>query len=288
MTQLDFKQIYIDVPEDQKRMLIDFRVNHPYTQLTVNGKTMRYISCGDGERRLLLLHGGFLKPDMWFYSILKLENRFRILAPDLSETYDQETVRSTLLAILMKEGFDKITIAGISGGAGMAQYILQYYPQRVENVVFSHTGAIQRDKTKRYRRLLTVMRIMPLAILKTIARQRQKYYPAHSQWKKFARAYLKERGQSIKKENFIQFFDQGIKTTEKFEFDRAVVDAFDGKILILATQDDETAMNDLPIMQARYPQAHTYIFEEGGHHTFLLFPEVYTAVLEEFLDESVG
>jgi hypothetical protein len=64
-----------------------------------------------------------------------------------------------------------------------------------------------------------------------------------------------------------------------------VIDAFDGKILILATQDDETAMNDLPLMQARYPQAHTHIFDEGGYHTFLLFPEVYTAVLEEFLEE---
>jgi hypothetical protein len=59
-------------------MLIDFRVDHPYTQLMINEKTARNISCIDGERPLVLLQGGIPKPETWFYSILKLENWGRL------------------------------------------------------------------------------------------------------------------------------------------------------------------------------------------------------------------
>lgn len=37
-------------------------------------------------------------------------------------------------------------------------------------------------------------------------------------------------------------------------------------------------------MQARYPSAQTDVVEQGGHHTVLLFPEMYDSTIAGFLD----
>ena len=54
---------------------------------------------------------------------------------------------------------------------------------------------------------------------------------------------------------------------------------------MLGSRDDTAAFGSLGKLQARYPNATTHVFEEGGHHTFMFFPEAYTAALKTFLDD---
>jgi len=45
------------------------------------GKERQYLSCGQGEKAVVFLHGALVGPDMWFYPILELEKKDRIIVP---------------------------------------------------------------------------------------------------------------------------------------------------------------------------------------------------------------
>jgi hypothetical protein len=81
MNAQNFKSFLKDVPEEQRNLFLDFHKNHPYSTVTVQNKELKYISCGDVEKALAFLHGALVEPDMWFYPILELEKKFRIIAP---------------------------------------------------------------------------------------------------------------------------------------------------------------------------------------------------------------
>jgi len=110
MTTADFDEVYAGVPVEQRQMLAQFRASHPYKELDIDGARWRYIACGQGDRALLFLPGGFLAADMWFYSILALEQDYRIVAPDaytLQGTFAMDEVCQALLRILDAEGIDR-------------------------------------------------------------------------------------------------------------------------------------------------------------------------------------
>jgi len=77
---------------------------------------------------------------------------------------------------------------------------------------------------------------------------------------------------------------EGMETRRRFVFRSDTVEPWPGEMCILASKDDELALPSLSELQQRYPRARTHIFEQGGHHTFLFFPEAYTAVLRVVLD----
>ena len=72
-----------------------------------------------------------------------------------------------------------------------------------------------------------------------------------------------------------------METARTFKFDPQ---SWRGKTLLLMSKDDATTFKRLNEMQARFPAAQTHIFEQGGHHTVLLFPEIYSSTLAIFLD----
>lgn len=72
---------YRDVPEEQQKLFLDFQRNHPYSTILFQNKELKYLSSGEGKKTLVFLHGAFVRPDMWFYPILELEDTFRIIVP---------------------------------------------------------------------------------------------------------------------------------------------------------------------------------------------------------------
>ena len=289
MTPAEFDEIYARVPVAQKRMLAEFRANHPYKELDVGGVRWRYIACGQGEKALLFLPGGFLAADMWFHPILALEKDYRIIVPDsfaLQGTFDMEDVCAALLRILDAEGIAKVTAIGLSAGGGVAQYLLQEHPGRVEHVVFSHCGIIQHDAEaeKAIRRLLTLARLLPLwAIRRIMLKRTSGDIPPTSTWIEFHNAYFQEAMAHFTKEMFLRFLESGARFRRGFVFKPDVVESWPGQVLLLASRDDEMAADALEKLQSRYSGARSHLFEEGGHHTFMLFPEDYTAALDGFL-----
>lgn len=288
----NFESIYASVPAAQREFLLQFRARHPPKELPVRGAPWHYIACGQGSRTLLLLPGAFMKADMWLHTILAFEKGYRIIAPDdytLQDTFVMQDVCHAYAAILDAEGVQRAAVIGISGGAGVAQFFLQDYPHRVEHIVFSHCGVVRPENAPRLRKQYKLIRLLPqfivMRILGAVSRSRRESPPS-SEWVEFRNAYLREMGKLLSKETLLRFMKEGAEAHFSFRFDPETVRDFPGKILILSSKGDEWTVTQEEELKGRYPCARTHIFEEGGHHIFMLFPEIYNRVLGEFLDEA--
>jgi pimeloyl-ACP methyl ester carboxylesterase len=290
MIHPDFDKIYAQVPTEQKNLLRHFRANHPYKELDLDGTRWRYIVCGQGDKALLFLPGGFLAADMWFHSILALEHAYRTVTPDaytLQGTFDIDKVCHALVQILDIERIERTTIVGLSAGGGVAQYFLQKHTERVEHVVSSHCGIIERDiqTENALKRLRILARLLPLWVIRwLVLRQTTGAIPPTSTWIEFHNAYFQEAGMRFTKEMFLRFLQGSAEARRRFVFKPDGLESWPGQVLLLASKDDEMAIRSLEKLQARYPRAKMHLFEQGGHHTFMFFPEDYTAVLSVFLE----
>lgn len=216
MKQPDFDRIYKDVPAEQEQMLLDFRASHPYKEMAIHGTAWRYLSCGQGEHALLFLPGGFVTADMWLYPITALEDRCRIIAPDayaLQRTFAIDKVCSALVSTLEAEGIEKATVIGISAGGGVAQWLIQEYPEKVEHLVLSHCGVIDPARATIAQKRVKLIRLLPFVIIRRILRILLKRAAGHylptSQRVAFARAYMQEISATIRREMIVSSSRRG-------------------------------------------------------------------------------
>ena len=270
---------YQDVPPAQRERLSTFPATYPYRQLTLDGTTWRYIACGEGDSTLLFLPGAFLEAEMWFNQILTLEEHYRILAPDayaLQGVFDLDCICDALVGSLDAEGIERATVIGISAGGGVAQVLLQSYPDRVEHVVFSHCGVLEHDAQveRKTRRILWLVRLLPsFLIRRVLKRMTTGDIPRSSEWTAFHEAFIEKAVQNVDKGTVLRFLRSGLETRRKFTFAPQSLKSWPGSILILSSKDDALSCETVDQLRARYPRAKTEILAEGGHHAFLFFPQ---------------
>ena len=72
--QKAFDEIYGKVPTERVARLKEFRLSHPYKQLTLGDTKWEYISCGQGEQTLLLLPGALSVGESMFPLISAFKN----------------------------------------------------------------------------------------------------------------------------------------------------------------------------------------------------------------------
>jgi len=287
-----FDKLYAGVPVEQKDLLRTFRETHPYKTLDVGSGTWRYIASGQGAKTLLFLPGGGLTADMYFYPILALEDRYRIVVPDsyaLQDTFDMDDVCRALVAILDAEGAAKAAVIGVSAGGGVAQYFIQEYPERIDSLVLSHCGPFDGPDEKaevRVKRMTALVRLLPMFVIRAmIMRMTAGRPPEGSEWIAFHDAYFSERAPALNdKRQVLKFLAHGMQARRAFRYKPEIIERWPGETLIIASEDDQAAYQGLEKLKGRFPGARTFIFERGGHHTFMFFPEQYTAVLTGFLD----
>jgi pimeloyl-ACP methyl ester carboxylesterase len=294
VTEAEFDRIYAQVPQEQKQRFWQFRADHPYKEMDIDGPSWRYIACGKGDRTLLFLAGGFLKADMWFFPISTLEDTHRIIAPDayaLQGIFTMDRVCETICQMLDREEVEEATVIGISAGGGVAQILLQEFPERVEHAVLSHTGVVEggADAEGRTKRILRLVRLMPLPVIRWILKRvTAGTAPTSSKWMAFHDAYMREATAQIDKAMVLRFFQSSLEARRSFAFRTGVMQSWSGQVLVLSSADDENSITSLAKHKTRYPKATTHVFEEGGHHTFMFFPEAYTRVLRMFLESAPG
>lgn len=292
MTEIVNARIYQHAPPDQVARLAQFRQSHPYRTLTIEGVSWRYLASGQGDHTVLLLPGAFARADMWFTLIEVLERDYRCLAIDsftLQGVFDMAAICRALSDILTYEGAATATIIGLSAGGGIAQLFIQQYPDRVDHLVLSHTGVYDPDRARAAARMLPFVRVLPTALLRRIIRrQTGGHYPESSTWRAFASAYVREMSQNIHRATVISFFKTSQRVHSEYVHDAAAIDAWPGRTLILSSRDDDLSRDSAAKLERRYPHSHTHYFEAGGHHTFLLFPEVYAHTIKSFLERALA
>jgi len=284
--------LYADVPAEQAKRLFSFRRTHVYSQVRVGGARWRYIGCGQGDRAVLFLPGAFMQADMWFNQILALENDYRVVAPDayaLQGVFDVEAVCRALVSSLDAEGIQQASVVGLSAGGGVAQALLQMVPERIDRVVFSHCGILRQSSgaDRRTRALLWLVRVLPLAIIRRVLkRMTTGDIPSSSQWAACHEAYITDALLRINRGAVVGFLRSALDAHRRFRFDPYALASWPGSILILSSRDDALSQASVDQLTVRYPRAAVELLHEGGHHAFILSPEVYTWMLREFLSET--
>lgn len=268
----------------QTAQLREFCATHPYKTLALANGSWRYLVVGSGRQAVVLFPGALVGAEMWFYVITALQDRYRCLAPDLpNQTLSLATVNAALLSLLEAENIEQARVVGYSAGGGLAQTFVQAHPERVTQLVLSHCTPISAGAAQRLQRVSGLVRLLPLFLIRAIFKARSSRYPATAEWAAFTRAFFAERLATLDKATFMQFLQSGAEAARTFQFDPAALQHWPGQILLLSSQDDSPTFKRLGELQARYPTAQTHVFEQGGHHTVLLFPEIYTAALARFL-----
>ena len=153
--------------------------------------------------------------------------------------------------------------------------------------MLSHCGVLERDTEaeSKLKKMLWLVKILPLFVTRRILlKMTAGDVPLSSNWIEFHNAYFREASFHIHKAMIVRFLQGAMETRRHFVSKPEVPESWPGETLILASKDDQVSISSLEKLQARYPRARTHLFEEGGHHTFMFFPEAYTAALKEFVD----
>lgn len=272
-----------NIPAHQTILLHEFRAAHQYHHSDFSDWSWRYLRAGSEKHTLLLLPGAFIGTEMWLRLITALEDRYRILAPDMpSKSLTLAEMNTAFIRLLDAEGIDKAIIIGYSAGGGLAQAFAQDHPERVEALILSHCTPLSSDTAHRMERLIRIVKFLPVSVIRAIFRRRSKDYLSTSKWADFTRALFTEKIATLTKADVVQFLEAGMETARSFQFDPQ---GWHGKTLLLSSKDDATTYKRLSELQALYPAAQTHVFEQGGHRTLLLFPETYNSMISTFLNE---
>lgn len=271
--------------QHQMELLKNFREKDSYRKLEFEGWSWTYWISGQGSRTILLLPGAFVGIDMWFYLITALQDRYRLLALDMpSKTLTLPETMDAIIRLLDVEGINKTIVLGYSAGGGLAQAFMQAHPQRVDHLILSHCTTLSSESATRIRRMLRLIRLLPMPLIRAIFARRSSAYPTSSEWASFTRTFFAERIQRLEKSTLLRFLEFGTEASHTFQFDPDTLRAWSGEILLLSSGDDATTFQHLWQLKERYPIAKTHVFEQGGHHTIFLFPEIYVSVLVNFLE----
>jgi pimeloyl-ACP methyl ester carboxylesterase len=104
-----------------------------------------YERTGKGEA-ILLLHAGLQDHSMWKEQVNELSGRFEVITPDLpfhgqTTGIDTNLLAQDLLKILLDSlHLQKVSVAGLSMGAAVAQDFIIAYPERVNKAILISAG----------------------------------------------------------------------------------------------------------------------------------------------------
>lgn len=240
MNNLRFNSFYKKVREEQRGLFLDFLEDHPYSTISFRGKNLKYISSGQGDKTLVFLHGALVRPDMWFYPIIKLDEKFRIIAPFFPPNgIGVQEAANFVRSILEKENISKVVLIGYSYGGGVAQYFAEKYPERVDKLILSHTGLLRKEDGKqKLARAYKILRITPFFLLELLFKKRIAHYP-DSNWNEFHQAYFKEIFSKLGKPLLLEFLANSVKSIEDLPENVEHIRKWLGKTIIFATKDDK-------------------------------------------------
>ncbi len=296
MTQLNhamnnrfaFERLYRKAPPQTVDELVRFRATHPTKHTVVSGVPWEYLVAGRGTDALLVLPGLLGFGEMSFQLIGAFEPRYRVIAP--SYPAGLTTMRQLVAGVLTVLDVAGVQVAQVLGGSygGMvAQCLVRRYPQRVRSLVLSHTGGPNPDRAITNRRFLTLLRWLPLSLLRLMlkgaTRKSLKDAPEHIP---FWEAYSNEMLAHLNKDDLLSRYQAAIDFDANAAFTPEDLRDWPGRILILEGDNDPVA--EAPAretLKALHPQAQVHTFHGSGHVASIERLDEYTAVIASFLQD---
>lgn len=290
-----FEEIYGKVPAEQVARLKEFRLTHPYKQLTVGDTKWEYISCGQGEQTLLLLPGALSVGESTFPFIAGFENEYRIIAPSYALSLSMTGLCRGLAHILETEALNQAHVLGGSYGGLVAQYFVRNYPAKVRSLTLSHTFVLTPKLAKPLWLAGKLFPAFPRCLFAPILKFRlnkmllSKLHAANHPEAEFWRAYLNEAiASGLLKEVFIHQNKCLLELAHQPQFTPDDLKGWQGKVLIIESDDDPAIpARDRALLRSTYPKAQVHTFRDAGHASSILKREEVFSVIRSFLD-NVG
>lgn len=279
-----FNTLYTDVPTHQRDALQAFRQNHPLKEMMIDNTKWTYHTAGSGDNVILWLVGGLKKADAAYKSIPKLNDDYRIIAPDYPALGTMQALADGLAGILKAENVNRVSVLAGSFGGMLAQVFMRQYPDLVEKVVLSTTTAPNASHIGRYQQLLDMAQLAPDDLLAETA-QTQMFStiaPADDETD-FYRAYLKELYEErLTKADIVTIYQAILDyMSQAFSHDDLV--DWDGDLLILNSDNDgtfgEAVQHNLLDL---YPTAQVHTFAGAGHSPASTQRDLFFEIVKNF------
>jgi pimeloyl-ACP methyl ester carboxylesterase len=282
------KKYYADVSHDELKKLQDFLDSHEIKRLNVEGKSVKYYSCGKGEQTILTFSGGHSGLETVYETILGFEQDFRMVVVDISTFTSLSEFMFGVTKVLEREGVGRVLIIGQSLSGAYSQIYFKECYGNVDAMVLTNTFAPSRKKRKKWALLL--FRLFPFFLLKTIFKKKIAQWepvagiPAKAKERmRFKSAFMKQIVDQQFSKKFLmnalkvvfQFHGEGEYTLENFK-------DWNGKVLIISSKDDP-CYEDADILRKHFPHSELFLFPEGYRHMApMVFRDEYQNKIKDF------
>lgn len=282
-------KFYKDVPETSVTVLEEFRETYPYQEVTLDGRTWRYIDGGAGDSALLMPAGGTTIAEVSFNSIAYFAQKFRVIAPDYPPVEGVQELCDGLIALLDYLGVGNFYTMGGSYGGWMVQSLVRLFPQRIEKLVIAAVGPPDKENSQELARLIGWLRLAPTFMLRwMISRSfsRLARQTAGDDAMALLGALVQEAIYSrLERADILAMIQRLIDQTDNYDFSANDLDDWSGDILLVfGSEDPATPLARREAMLALYPSAEMIVFEGGEHGIAITHQQEYFAVIDEFLD----
>lgn len=287
------KKYYADVSHDELKRLQDFLATHEIKHFDVEGKSVKYYSCGKGAHTILTFSGGHSGLETVYETVLGFEKEFRLVVVDISSFTSIPEFGFGVNRILGREGVGRVFVIGQSLSGVYSQIYFKSNYGNVDAMVLTNTFAPSRKKSRRW--ALILLRFFPFYLLKAVfKREMRKWSPEAEipteakERMQFKSAFMKQVvDQQFSKEFLMnaakvvfQFHKDGEYTVENFK-------DWKGKILIISSKDDP-CYKDLDILRKHLPHSELFLFPDGYRHMApMVFRDEYKNKIKDFFREAI-
>ncbi len=271
---------------DLADQLAHFRAAHRPKTLHAGGTAWEYFSVGEAGEIVLILPGLLGLAEMAFPQILALQPDFRVIA--VSYPFSAATVEAHLAgicAILEAESAGQVNVLGASYGGMLAQSLVRKIPERIRTLILAHTGPPVPERAEKNRKLLWMLRLLPLGLLRALLRAatRKSLMDAPRQ-RDFWQAYSNRVIANLGREDLLARYLAAIDFDAASHFTPHDLERWPGRVLILEGDNDPIA--EAPAraaLKGLYPQAQVHTFHGTGHVASIARVEAYIGVVREFI-----
>ena len=249
------------------------------------GRSLRYLSRGNGSETLLVLPGMAGGPELGALLLSGLLPEFKVIVPAHPPVGTiAETVES-LDAVLAHAQTDRIHVLGKSYGGCVAQAYVRARPDRAASLVLYVTVVPDRTRLAQHTRARWLLHNLPWSVvrwgLRAMAVRTARQVPTERPfWESYFRDVCvpQDRAEVLALHDRVMDFDAGPAYTP------ADLATWAGRVLVMDSDDDPVVSPpERAAVRAAYPTAEMYRFYGTRHSASQLRPHEFMGVLNRFL-----
>jgi pimeloyl-ACP methyl ester carboxylesterase len=284
---------------DLTERLRAFRRSHRVKRLTAeragaNAVQWEYLAGGVGGETILFIHGFAATGESHFLQVGALEEDFRVIAPTVPAVTTMKAIADGLVSILEAEEVDRASAFGVSFGGLVAQALVQHHPDRVADLILSHTLVPRTSAVAEVDKRIRAARLLPTLVygwlartggVKALKREIPNITPAERQfWKaNFSELYP----EVITKDLAIARLTAGRDFMANYQLPRGAPAGWDGRVLMLESAvDTMVGSEDREALKAHYPEAEVHTVTRYGHMGALVRTESNVDPVRRFLGSA--